>query len=136
MYVHYIVDAIKLAHDTSTTSDGKPLVDAVFTAHPSNLAIPGDIEKVKVPVSIAQGSDDIVMNMATAKTIQDIFAKKDEEGGGGEVQGRKFEIRIVDNAKHGFAARGDPEDEAELGYAQIAEDQAVEWFGRWLIGKK
>ena len=73
------------------------------------------------------------MSNANAKTIQEIFAKKDEEADGG-VQG-KYELRVVEHAKHGFAVRGDPEDKAELEYGQIAEDQAVEWFGRWLTGK-
>ena len=37
------------------------LIDCAFVAHPSGLAIPGDFEKVRVPVSVAIGSADIVM---------------------------------------------------------------------------
>ena len=52
-----------------------------------------------------------------------------------EVFGRKekgrFEIQIVEGAKHGFAVRGNPEDEEEARQAQKAEDQAVAWFERW-----
>ncbi|EGR51757.1 uncharacterized protein TRIREDRAFT_33169, partial [Trichoderma reesei QM6a] len=38
---------ILLAH--GDTIDGRPLIDAGFTGHPSLLSIPGDIEKLKVP---------------------------------------------------------------------------------------
>ena len=66
----FIVDAMTLAHETSTTSNGKPLlIDAAFTAHPSNLILPADIEKVKLPVSIAHASKDIVLSKIKAKTI-------------------------------------------------------------------
>ena len=126
------VDAIYLAHGASSSSNGKPLIDAAFTAHPSNLAVPADIEKVKLPLSIAHGTEDVVLSNANAKTIQDIFTQKEKETGT-QAQGERFEIRTIEGAKHGFAVRGDPDDKAELEYAQIGEDQAVTWFQKWLL---
>ena len=129
------VDATYLAQGTSVSSNGKPLIDAAFTAHPSGLAVPGDLEKVKLPLSIAHGTQDMVMSNANAKTIQDVFALKEKDGGV-QLQGEKFEIRMIEGAKHGFAVRGNPDDKAELEYAQIGEDQAVTWFQKWLLKEK
>ncbi|KAL6714303.1 hypothetical protein ACLMJK_007726 [Lecanora helva] len=127
--------AICLAHGTPITSNGKPLIDAAFTAHPSNVVIPAEIENIKLPVSVAHGTEDIVVSNADAKTIQDIFAKKEKEIAS-SMEGEKFEIKMIEGARHGFAVRGDPDDKAELGHGQIAEDQAVEWFQRWLLSKR
>ena len=33
--------------------DGKSLIDCGFTAHPSLLSVPNDMEKVKKPLSVA-----------------------------------------------------------------------------------
>ena len=117
-----------LAHGTDTVNN-KPLIDAAFVAHPSGLDLPSEIEQLKVPISISQGSEDFVLDMAGVKTIQGVFDKKNGNGKG------EFEIKVVDGAKHGFAVRGNLEDEEEAKQCQIAEDQAVEWFTRWL-GKK
>lgn len=135
LIVCIVTDAMILAHGTSTSSDGKPLIDAAFTAHPSQLVIPAEIEKVQLPVLLAHGTEDIGLSNGDLKAIQDIFRKKNSEVNG-VTQGRKYEISIIDGARHGFAVRGDPDDKAELEYGQIAEDQAVEWFKRWLVEKR
>lgn len=119
--------ATYLTHPTSTTPSGKPLVDAAFTAHPSALTVPGDLEKAEKPLCISNGTKDFVLNMKGVETIKEVFARKNAETGG---KGR-FELNIVEGARHGFAVRGDPDDEEELRQAQVAEDQAVAWFRRW-----
>lgn len=42
--------------------DGKRLTDCGFTAHPSRLAFPGDIEKVRLPYSVAASEHDFMMS--------------------------------------------------------------------------
>lgn len=71
-----------------------------------------------------------MLNMAGVKTIEEIFERKNGESGNGE-QGKRFVIRTVEGAKHGFAVRCDMENPEEAKQEQIAEDHAVEWFGRW-----
>lgn len=52
---------------------------------------------------------------------------------GGEAGGVECEMVILEGAKHGFAIRTHPDDEVEMEMALRAEDQALAWFGKWLI---
>lgn len=79
-----------------TASNGKPLVDACFTAHPSNLSIPADFEKTTKPVSIAIGDKDFVMPMKQIEQAKKIWAGKSDV---------ETEIRVYPDALHGFAVR-------------------------------
>lgn len=117
---------VLLAHGSHQV-DGKPLCDVAFTAHPSALTLPGDVEKITSPLSISVGTDDFVLPMAGIKKIQSVFEKKNAVS---ENAGR-VEIRTVEGARHGFACRGDCEDETQAKQTKVAEDQAVEWFGNW-----
>jgi dienelactone hydrolase len=47
-----------LANDTEKTSNGKSLITAGFTAHPSYITFPTDVDAVKLPLSVACGSED------------------------------------------------------------------------------
>ncbi|KAL9022377.1 MAG: hypothetical protein Q9185_000493 [Variospora sp. 1 TL-2023] len=120
---------VKLCHG-SETLNGKPLIDVGYTAHPSNLTLPSDIESVRLPLAIDQGTADFVLNMAGVDTIRGIFERKNsvvEES----KEMPKFEIKTVDGAKHGFAVRCDRDNSEEAAQEQIAETHAVEWFGKW-----
>ena len=117
------------------TLNGKPLIDVGYTAHPSNLSVPADLEKVKLPLAIDQGNEDFVTGMTQVKQIQEVFERKNSEEGAGKGQER-FEINVVEGAKHGFAVRCDMEKEDEAAQEQIAENHAVEWFKRWFAKKK
>ncbi|OQE09289.1 hypothetical protein PENFLA_c114G08783 [Penicillium flavigenum] len=44
---------VNLAAGADMASNGKPLLNAGFTGHPSLLEIPSEIEKIKIPVSFA-----------------------------------------------------------------------------------
>lgn len=49
------------------------------------------------------------------------------------LEGKKVcECVVLKGAKHGFALRSCVVDELQRGYAEVAERQALEWFGRWL----
>ena len=110
--------------------DGKSLIDCAFIAHPSNLSLPGDIDKVTLPLRICQGSEDFVLNMDGVRQIESIFAKKESQLD--ENDRGKFVISVVEGAKHGFAVRGDLGVEEEVKQGMVAEDQAVDWFQKWL----
>jgi len=109
--------AVLLAHGAEV--DGKPLIDASFTAHPSFLKIPGDIEKIKKPVSIAIGDKDFVLSAAQAKQTEGILKK---------LEGVKTEIQHYAGAGHGFAVRADYNNDKQSAQAAEAEDQAVNFF--------
>ena len=116
------------------TLNGKPLIDVGYTAHPSNLSIPADIEKVKLPLAIDQGDEDFAMSMTQVKQIQEAFEKKNSEERASKGHER-FQINVVEGAKHGFAVRCDMDKEDEAAQEQIAEDHAVEWFKQWFASK-
>ena len=115
-----------LCADPEKAANGKSLIDAGFTAHPSMLDVPTDIEAVKLPESISVGDVDFGLPMAGVKQIQEIFGKKNQTEEG------RYEIVVLEGAKHGFAVRGDPNVKKEMEQGIIAEDQAVNWFKKWL----
>ncbi|KAI9784644.1 MAG: hypothetical protein M1839_001866 [Geoglossum umbratile] len=117
--------AVLMTHnDTETsTATGGPLVDAVFAGHPAQVSIPGDIEKVKLPLSIAIGSLDSWMSMKQVEETKKVLG----------TVGVEHEVVVYEGAKHGFAVRGTPGDEAEVKRGIQAEDQAVSWFTKFLV---
>lgn len=106
----------------SKSGEPESLIDAVFTAHPSYLEVPKDVEAVSIPMSVTVGDADTLMKAPQALKMKEILdAKKGD-----------FEVSILEGAKHGFAVRTHPEDEKEMECAEKAEVQALEWFARWL----
>jgi len=110
--------AVLLAHGENATNR-KPLVDAVFTGHPSQLDIPVEIEKVKQPLSIAVGDKDNVVGPAQVNRIKTILAEKKEI---------KSDVVVYPGAGHGFCVRADPLNKNVIQQAMDAEDQAIKWF--------
>lgn len=113
-----------------STDDGRSLIDFAFIAHPSNLSLPGDIEKVALPLSMCQGSEDFVLNMDGVRQIEGIFAEKEKMLR--QDQKGRFVVTVVEGAKHGFAVRGNLGIEEEVKHGMVAEDEAVKWFQKWL----
>lgn len=113
--------------DDAQNPQGKSLVDVAYTAHPSGLDLPKDIEGVKVPLCISVGTRDIALKVDGVEKIKSAFAKKQ-----GSAEG-KYELNVVEGAKHGFAISGNPGDEDEKRRGQLAEDQAVQFFNKWLV---
>jgi len=106
----------------ASEKDGKPLIDVGFTAHPSSLSLPGDIEGVKKPLSIAVGDGDPQLSLKGVEQVRTILGKKTEV---------EHEVIVYPGATHGFAVRADPADEKQQEASQKAEDQAVAWFEKW-----
>ncbi|KAJ2973410.1 hypothetical protein NUW58_g8945 [Xylaria curta] len=109
------------------TIEGKPLIDAGFTAHPSFLSLFGDIEKMTVPVSFALGDKDNMVSPEQANQLEKIILSKPD--------GQKGECRVYPGYGHGFACRIDVTNEDPKG-ATEAEDQALTWLEKHFEGVK
>ena len=117
--------AIRLTHDTegSKTANGRPLADAFFTAHPSNVAVAQDIGGVRGNLSIAIGDDDGVMGIKQVREAEAILKEQSQVDS---------EVVVYPGAKHGFsirASRANP-NSVETRQAEQAEEQAISWFKR------
>ena len=115
--------AIKLAHENedTRTPDGKPLADAIFSAHASNVGFPADIEQVARNLSYAGGDADAVMGIAQFRQMQQILGSKPDV---------PSEVILYPGAQHGFAVRASKAvpDSKETQQSEEAEKQAVAWF--------
>ena len=109
---------LNLSHGL-TSPDGKALIDVAFIAHPSGLDFPAEIEKVQKPLSLAIGTNDMMMPFPQVEQAKKIFE------GMKEVE---TEVVIYEDAGHGFAIRADPNNEKQSAQSIEAEDQAVKWF--------
>jgi dienelactone hydrolase len=112
-----------LTHDRADTkpAKGQPLVDASFAAHPSSVAVPGDLEKVCMPLSIAIGDEDSVIPLKQTRQAQQVLKGKDSV---------ETEVVVYPGARHGFAVRASRSKahSKETSQAEEAEQQALAWF--------
>ncbi|KAJ5373269.1 Dienelactone hydrolase [Penicillium concentricum] len=113
---------VNLAAGADVASNGKPLLDAGFTGHPSFLEIPTDIERIKIPVSFALGSLDMVVKPPQIEQIKQVFAS--------EAGAKNGEVVVYEGAGHGFCVRGDFVQEDASKQADEAENQALAWFAK------
>ena len=122
-----------LAHDTPSSriqrhssqlnsTSLSPLIDCAFTAHPSNIDVPADVDAITVPTSVAIGENDMAMKAPLIQQMKKILEVKKKGD---------HEVVIIEGAKHGFSVRTHPDDKHEMECAEKAEVQAVEWFTRW-----
>ena len=114
---------LTLAHADAKTADGKPLVDAVFTGHPSGLSLPGDAEKVAKPVSVAIGDKDLVTPISQVDAIRNTWRSL------GDIS---TAVVVYPGAGHGFCVRVDPNNKNQFRQSQEAEEQALKWFKEYL----
>jgi dienelactone hydrolase len=94
------------------------LVHALFTAHPSMLSIPNDIEAIRKPLSIAVGDSDHLLSEKQIRQIDQIL----------ERNAVLHEVVIYEGAGHGFSIRIDRVNLKQAEQAVQAEKQAVDWF--------
>ena len=66
--------AILQAHGKKDGSVGG--VDAAYACHPSLVAIPGDFDPVKMPLSLALGTRDSLLDEKSIGEIQEVLGKK------------------------------------------------------------
>lgn len=98
-------------------------VDAAYACHPSLVAVPGDFEPVKKPLSLAVGDRDSLLDNGTVGQIQDVMAKKVD---------LPHELRIYEGQIHGFALRSDWSSEGERKAMDEAEKQGIDFFKAYL----
>ncbi|KAM7185440.1 protein AIM2 [Naviculisporaceae sp. PSN 640] len=123
--------AIHLAQKPQSDSES-PLIDAVFTGHPSALDIPTEIENLAVPVSFAIPEKDNQVTKEKAEMIRQAIEKRRKEG-----DGPVGEMTVYENCGHGFCVRADLKyKDGEIArQASLAEDQAIAWFEKHLTRK-
>lgn len=119
----------RLCAEHATEGGGSHLVGAHFTAHPSNID-PGEFarlaERFKVPQSLALGDRDVGLPVDQAHELETKLR------GVYRDNLDRLEIRIYDGYGRGFALRADPQADRDQG-PDIALEQAVAWFRRWLV---
>ena len=119
--------AFKFAANTNNNpskNNESPLVDAIFTAHPSSLSIPADFENVKLPIAMAIGDKDIQIDIKTVEKVQKIW-----EG----LKNVYTEIKVYPDAGHGFSVRADPFNPKQAAQSDEARDQALTFFEKYLV---
>jgi dienelactone hydrolase len=120
--------AVRLCAEEGLDGKGK-LVDAVFTGHPSQLKAPGDfveaVKVAKVPLSVAVAESDPMFNRSKAEEVEAVLRREGVEDG---KDGVNYEFKVYE-APHGFCVRLKESDGED---AAAAEQQAVEWFKRYL----
>jgi hypothetical protein len=58
-------------HESQASSkDPMPLIECAFTAHPSMLNVPKDIDAVKLLLSVAVGETDMALSAAKVKIVK------------------------------------------------------------------
>lgn len=102
------------------TIDGRPLIDAGFTGHPSLLTLPSDVEKLQLPVSFAMGEQDSNLPLAECEKIKAIVEAKPEPARG--------EVTIYPKTGHGFCVRADQKFPGSVKQADEAVAQCIAWF--------
>lgn len=113
---------------------GEPLVVCGFTAHPSKLVYPTDIEAVELPLAVAAATvKDPQMTREQGEQVKKILEEKTEKGA---TTGVEHEFVWYEGAKHGFAVRADEDDKEEAARGKAAEDQAIRWFTKWFAAAK
>lgn len=75
----------------------EPLIDCAFTAHPSSIEVPKDIEAITIPTSVAVGENDMAMGAPLIQQMKDILENK---------KVGEHEVVIIPGAKHGFSVGG------------------------------
>lgn len=103
--------------DTRTRDGKKPLADAFFAAHPSNVSIPDAPSKVRTNISVANGDKDMALSIEKVEQVKAILEK---------LEGVDSEVVVYPGAGHGFSVRADTENNKEQAkQAEDAEKQAI-----------
>jgi len=112
--------AILQAHEKKEGSVGG--VDAAYACHPSLVAIPGDFEPVTMPLSLALGDHDSLLDAKSVEKIKEIMDKKSSPS----------EVRIYEDQIHGFTLRSDWSSEKDKKAMDDSEEQGISFFKRYL----
>jgi len=102
----------------SVLLSGDQLVDAAGIAHPSRVEFPKDIENIKTPTLWLMAETDQAFPADVQQQTLEIIKKKEYT----------YTFRLYPKTVHGFAVRGDSEDEVVRKAAVDAAKDAVTFF--------
>ena len=105
------------------THGGAGGVDAGYACHPAMVGIPADLDPVSKPLSLAFGDQDSLVNQEAVGQFIDVLGKKKDI---------PHEIRIYEDQIHGFAVRGDENNEKDKKAMDDAFKQGIDWFNKYL----
>ena len=94
------------------------LITAAFTAHPSALSVPADIEKVRKPLCIATGDKDHVTPIESMRRAREVLERNKV----------KHRLEVYEGAGHGWSVRIDRKNQRQREQAEDCERLAVCWF--------
>jgi dienelactone hydrolase len=100
------------------------LVDCISTAHPSRLE-KKEIQEIAVPVQIMAPENDTQFSEELKAFSNEVIPKLNVA----------YDYQHFPGLSHGFATRGNPDDEDERAGMERAKNAAVLWFRQWLHSK-
>jgi len=101
------------------------LCDVHFTAHTSNVSVPGDAKKVKLPLSVAAAGKDNFTTVSQAREVEAILREKTER------KGLKHpDVVYYMEAGHGFGVRADPGNKEVKKHADKLIRQAIRFWNK------
>ncbi|KAH8780881.1 hypothetical protein F5883DRAFT_538975 [Diaporthe sp. PMI_573] len=119
----------RLCAEHATEGGGSHLVGAHFTAHPSNVD-PGETARLasrfKVPQSLALGDRDAGLPIDQAHELETNLREVYRDNPD------RLEVRMYEGCGRGFALRA-VRRAGETEVVDMALEQAVMWFRRWLV---
>ena len=124
----YAIRAGRESNMIEVNGEKVPLVDAVVALHPSNLVLPGDFEKLVVPVSYGWGEEDSQVSIKTKGQVEDLHAAAKKAG----ITVPEMEHKVYKPGRHGFSVRGNPDDPLEKACLEDSVTQVTSWMAKWL----
>ncbi|KAH8887941.1 alpha/beta-hydrolase [Thozetella sp. PMI_491] len=119
-----------LGQEPSVEGGDRPLLDALFLAHPAGPKTPDEFAKVvrrfHVPTSVAIGDKDAIISKPAMEEIEAALRREYHD------DPDKLEVTIYPGCTHGFAVRASPKKANEDEAAGQASEQAVGWFQKYL----
>lgn len=119
--------ATENSHNKTVDGEKRALIDCAFTAHPALVKAPADLKRVNVPLSVCIGVEDEWMKGSDVAVMKKVLDEKNAKEDGG-----RYECVLLEGAKHGFAVRSWEGDAVQMGFADVAEKQALAWFQKFL----
>jgi len=110
--------AILLAHGNAETP-----VDAAVANHPSSVSFPAEIDAIAKPIQINVGDEDAMMSLKNIDDTKASFLKRLDA---------PHEINVFNRAVHGFAVRGDQNEEFEKKNKEVAAHKTIEFLKKYL----
>lgn len=98
-----------------------PLIKCFATAHPSRVSIPSDIQSIKTPSLFLCAGHDPIFNRVKAENVM----KQ-------RVDAPHFEFVDYPGTQHGFAVRGNDEEEVVRKAREDVHRRVVEFFDKYL----